>query len=88
MNEQILRSFKFLCLLLIALLIAAFFVNVTDSSGGVIHVEADSVDPLTFRDYTIFSGDGTVEAIDGDHNTIWSVPFRALDKEMLPNGNR
>lgn len=65
---------------------STFFLNISNNVEGIVRVDAEPVDP-SFRDLTILSGNGTVKAIDGNHNTVWSVPFRALDKEMLPNGN-
>lgn len=80
-NKQSRYSLPFFNLLLLAILLASIFIS------GVTITGAQTIDPTTFRDLTIISGDDTVEAIDGNHNTVWSLPFYCLDKEMLPNGN-
>ena len=68
------------------LLMAPLLINISDNAGGVVQVEAQSVDS-SFRDYTLISGTGAIYAVDADKNTVWSVPFYGQDKEMLPNGN-
>jgi hypothetical protein len=67
--------------MLVAILTASLFIS------EAIVTEAETIDPSTFRDLTILSGPNKVEAIDGNHNTVWSVSFNGWDKEMLPNGN-
>lgn len=80
MDRQLWHSSKFFGMILI-ILTASLFIR------GAIVAEAETIDPSTFRDLTILSGQNSVYAIDGDHNTVWSVPFFGNDKEMLPNGN-
>jgi hypothetical protein len=75
------HSSKFFGVMLVAILTASLFIS------EAIVAEAETVDPSTFRDLTLLSGQNKVEAIDGDHNTVWSVSFNGWDKEMLPNGN-
>ena len=73
-------SFFVLCLLFVAFLIGSFLTGST--------LKADSVDPHTFRDETLFSdGESDLKIVDGEKNTVWSVAISANDKEMLPNGN-
>jgi hypothetical protein len=79
-NKTSQNSFVF-GLLLTVVLVASVFIST------IIFVRAQPVDPSTFRDLLMLSGDNTVEAIDGDNNVVWSVPFFGTDKEMLPNGN-
>ena len=67
--------------MLILLLVPSFLIS------GALIVKAEPVDPSTFRDLTMLSGQNSVIAIDGEGNTVWTVPFFATDKEMLPNGN-
>jgi hypothetical protein len=81
MNIQPRHSPKFFSAMLVAILTVSLFIS------EAIVAEAETVDPSTFRDLTILSGQSEVEAIDGDHNTVWSVSFNGWDKEMLPNGN-
>lgn len=81
MNRQPQHSSKFFSMMLVAILTASLFISEASFA------EAETIDPSTFRDLTILSGQNKVEAIDGDHNTVWSVSFNGWDKEMLPNGN-
>jgi hypothetical protein len=67
--------------MLVAILTASLFIS------EAIVAEAETVDPSTFRDLTLLSGQNSAHVIDGDHNTVWSVSFNGWDKEMLPNGN-